>query len=405
MQDPQDTTIKQEHMSMGFLLAWLMLIWVVQWIMVDMYLPALPQITKEFDVSEAILNITITAGFVGCAIGTLIGGVLSDRYGRKGLFLIGLAGAAGGSFVSALSHGVPLLAGSRFVALFASGFVLSITMALIKDSYYGREFTKATSGTQAIAATGPIFAPAVGALLINWSSWRMIFIVLGILNLVALIPMLRLTETWPKEKRVVDSMLDTFKQMLAFGKDKAFITFLIVTSSIVIPMWAYVGVSAYIYIDEFGLSNTAYGFYYGGAAVMSVLAPVLYMQLSKYISPRKIGTLAFVIMIVASVLLLTTGSLLPVFFLIGSVTMLTTEGLMRPLTMVAALDEYPTAAGTVSSLLQFVVNMMAVLATTIATLKWVSFSQIIAIMTTVCMVIGIISWFILLKKKMMKSLE
>ena len=73
--------VRQKHMSMRFMAVWMMLITTVLWMMLDMYLPALPVITKEFGVSESYLNVTLTVGMITCAVGTFIGGTLSDRFG------------------------------------------------------------------------------------------------------------------------------------------------------------------------------------------------------------------------------------------------------------------------------------------------------------------------------------
>jgi len=67
----KEVLIKQNHMPMGFLAAWLMVITTIQWIMLDMYLPALPILTEEFGVTEGELNISLNAGIISAAVATL----------------------------------------------------------------------------------------------------------------------------------------------------------------------------------------------------------------------------------------------------------------------------------------------------------------------------------------------
>ena len=62
----------------------------VQWMTLDMYLPALPVLKAQFGASEALLNISLNSDLFACAIGTLIGGTISDKYGRNPIMIIGL---------------------------------------------------------------------------------------------------------------------------------------------------------------------------------------------------------------------------------------------------------------------------------------------------------------------------
>ena len=57
----------------------MMVITTIQWIMLDMYLPALPVLTEEFGVTEGELNVSLNAGIISAAVATIIGGTLSDR--------------------------------------------------------------------------------------------------------------------------------------------------------------------------------------------------------------------------------------------------------------------------------------------------------------------------------------
>jgi MFS transporter, DHA1 family, multidrug resistance protein len=58
----------------------------------DLYLPALPTMTAYFHVYESQTNLTLIMFFIVFALGTLIWGPLSDKYGRRPILLDGLAG-------------------------------------------------------------------------------------------------------------------------------------------------------------------------------------------------------------------------------------------------------------------------------------------------------------------------
>lgn len=397
--------VRQKHMSMRFMAVWMMLITTVLWMMLDMYLPALPVITKEFGVSESYLNVTLTVGMITCAVGTFIGGTLSDRFGRKGPFLLGMAAASLGSFLAMFANDVPTLTITRAFGIFGSGVVQAVSIAIIRDSYEEEEFNRVTSYLQSVAVIGPLVAPSLGALLINFASWRYIFLFLGLTILIMLIPMLRLTETWPEERRVVGSMQTVWDQSIAFIKDRAFLTFMVIVSCATIPLWAYIGVSSYVFINEFGLSNTAYGIYYAIGAVTSLIGPFIYMGLYKLTSLRMTMNFSLIILAISSAAMLLVGRAGPVFFLLGAIPTLVVEGMMRPLSMVAVLEEHPQEAGTASSWMQFILNLIGVIGTTLATLAWSSMVTGVGVITAGCVIIAAAAWIVLLRGHMMKAFD
>ena len=90
----REILLPQKHLNMAFFVVTIMVITTIQWIMLDMYLPALPILKEEFHTTESMLNITINAGIVSTAVSTLFSGTISDRFGRKPVLLIGLIGSA-----------------------------------------------------------------------------------------------------------------------------------------------------------------------------------------------------------------------------------------------------------------------------------------------------------------------
>ena len=102
----REVLLPQKHLNMSFFAVTIMVITTIQWIMLDMYLPALPVLKEEFHTTESMLNITINAGIVSTAISTLFSGTISDRFGRKPVLLTGLIGSAVCIFLCAFSKDV-----------------------------------------------------------------------------------------------------------------------------------------------------------------------------------------------------------------------------------------------------------------------------------------------------------
>ena len=399
----KDVLIRQKHIPMGFLAAWLMITVTIQWIMLDMYLPALPILVEEFGVTEGELNISLNAGIISAAVATIIGGTLSDRYGRKPVMIISMLLAIVGCLFCALSKGVVMLSIMRGVAGLGSGSVCTVANAMLKDSFSGKRFQKNMTILQSVAAVGPIFAPALGSFLINISSWRFIFYFLAFGTLVTMIPMLISTETLPPENRFSNKFSDVLEETVQIAKTPAFSLFLGIIALLTIPIWAYVAVSSYVYIDDFGMSNTAYGVYYAVGTTFSVMAPFIYLLLAKKLNSRMIVRITILLMLMSGVMFLTVGKINPVLLILCVVPMYFSEGIIRPLGLVILLDEYSYVAGSASALVSFVVNIVGAVGTALATIGWSSMIHGTGLITTACVIVSILFWAVICAKGYLKE--
>ena len=95
--------------------ALLLLLTVFGPISMDLYLPALPALTAELGAATSVAQLTVTACLIGLAAGQLIAGPVSDRYGRRGILLIGIVAYIVTSTLCAISPTVELLIAARFV--------------------------------------------------------------------------------------------------------------------------------------------------------------------------------------------------------------------------------------------------------------------------------------------------
>lgn len=375
----------------------------IQWIMLDMYLPALPILVEEFGVTEGELNISLNAGIISAAVATIIGGTLSDRYGRKPVMIISMLLAIVGCLFCALSKGVVMLSIMRGAAGLGSGSVCTVANAMLKDSFSGKRFQKNMTILQSVAAVGPIFAPALGSFLINISSWRFIFYFLAFGTLVTMIPMLISTETLPPENRFSNKFSDVLDETVQIAKTPAFSLFLGIIALLTIPIWAYVAVSSYVFIDDFGMSNTAYGVYYAVGTTFSVMAPFIYLLLAKKLNSRMIVRITILLMLMSGVMFLTVGKINPVLLILCVVPMYFSEGIIRPLGLVILLDEYSYVAGSASALVSFVVNIVGAVGTALATIGWSSMIHGTGLITTACVIVAILFWAVICAKGYLKE--
>ncbi|GAA3045907.1 multidrug effflux MFS transporter [Pseudonocardia yunnanensis] len=166
----------------------------------DAYSPAFPAIQKDFATSAGAVQATLATTLVGLALGQLLVGPISDRYGRRRPLLVGLSGYVVGSVLCASAWTIELLIAARFVQGFAAATGIAIARAIARDVHSGTQLARFYSLLTAATAIAPMVAPIAGAgLLESGLSWRWIFgvtLILGVIGLAAVV--LLLPETHPR---------------------------------------------------------------------------------------------------------------------------------------------------------------------------------------------------------------
>ena len=392
MINKSEVLVPQPRLGITLYVTTLIVMMTVQWMTLDMYLPALPVLKVEFGASEALLNISLNSDLFACAVGTLIGGTISDKYGRNPIMIIGLLLAGLPLLAAAFAQGVWLLTVMRGLSGLGGGFALTVAAAIVRDSFKGRTFQTVTTLTQAAAVIGPLFAPAIGAFLIEYLSWRWIFLLEGGAILITLFPFLVSQETWPEEKRQVENVLQATLQTFSIVRNSKLLAFIGTTMLITIPMWAYLAVCSYVYYDFFGVSNLEYVVLYALGSLVSFTAPFLYMVLSRIANAKKTAVTTMAMLAAAALLFGTVGPKAPILFLIAMIPVFLAEGIIRTLGTVEVLNRYHDEAGSASAVFGFALLIISVPATAIATVGWGSFIMGITVITGGSVIAAALLW-------------
>ena len=143
---------------------------------IDAMLPALTEIGSDLGVvRDNNRQLVISALFLGLALGQIVYGPLSDRFGRKPGMYIGLALFVLGSLLSMGAWSYPAMLAGRFLQGIGAAGPRIVCLALIRDRYSGREMARVMSFIFAIFVIVPTIAPALGQVILLVSGWRAIF--------------------------------------------------------------------------------------------------------------------------------------------------------------------------------------------------------------------------------------
>src|SRR3954454_14097804 len=106
-------------------------------ISMDLYLPVLPALTHDLRAATSTAQLTVTACLLGLALGQVIAGPLSDRFGRRRPLVVGVVAYIGVSLLCAVSPTVETLVAARFVQGLAGAVGIVIAQAAGRDLYSG----------------------------------------------------------------------------------------------------------------------------------------------------------------------------------------------------------------------------------------------------------------------------
>lgn len=371
----------------------------VNWMACDMFLPAQPQIVEYFQTDAGTLNLALSVWFVVSAVSVLLGGPLSDKFGRKPMLLLAVLLFTGFGFGCMLAPSVWFLIACRGGAAFGGGIITAVTMAMVKDYLDIELFQKAMAVIQSIIVLGPVVAPFLGSFLLMLGNWRWVMGGLAALGTISLVISLLLPETLPEERRVHGGMLPAMKGLIEVGKDRNFSVLLLIISFVCMPFFSFISVCSYICMDFLGMSYLQYSLFYGGICIVSFTAPFVYLYLDKRFKSKNILLACFVLLLFSSLGLVLFGKLSPLALLLVFLPYTYAEGISRPLGMVLLLNQHDDTSGAASALTGFSTSIVGTLGTVVATMAWGNYIDGLFWIFLGCLLLSVGLWGLLVKWK------
>ena len=227
---------------------------------IDMYLPALPAISRDLHASAAAIELTLPAFFAGLAVSQMLFGSLSDRFGRRPPLLIGLATVAITSIGCATAGSALALTVWRIFQALGVGSATVIPRAVVRDRFEVGHVARAMSLLGIISGLGPILAPQVGGLLLAVANWRAIFWVLTALALVSLAAAnAMLVESRPTLRGPAPGP----GLWLALLTDRRFVRYALPANLVSASVFAYIAGAPFVFIDRLHLTPQGFAWLFG----------------------------------------------------------------------------------------------------------------------------------------------
>ncbi|MFF4155723.1 multidrug effflux MFS transporter [Streptomyces sp. NPDC001678] len=324
----------------------------------DMYLPALPEVTSALRSPAATVQLTLTACLMGMALGQLIVGPMSDRWGRRRPLLVGMVVYVLATAACAVAPTTGLLIGCRLLQGLAGAAGIVIARAVVRDMYEGVAMARFFSTLMLISGVAPVVAPLIGGQILRLTDWRGVFVVLTVIGvLLTLVVWRRLDETLPPARRQDGGLGQALRTMRGLLADRVFTGYMLSGGFAFAALFAYISASPFVVQDIYGASPQTFSLLFGLNSIGLVIAgqingKVLVGRVS--LDKALAVGLAVITLAAAALLLMTSGvlgeaGLVPVSA--GLFVLMSAMGLAMPNTNAQALMRSRDAAGSASALL------------------------------------------------------
>ena len=316
----------------------------------DMYLPTLPAMTDFFHANSSQVQLGLTASMIGLAVGQLLFGPISDKYGRRlpliaamCLFLLSTLGCI-------YSGTVMQFAGWRLIQGIAGAGGIVISRSIATDKYSGRELTKMLAVIGAINGVAPVAAPIAGGAMAGSVGWHGIFWTLFGLGILLVFGSLHFNESLPAVRRQNTRWSDVYKSFSTVLQNRRYVCYILQFGFAQGVLFTNIASSPFIVQQHYGFSPLAFSICFGVNAVAIMLSATSAVKFDHPEQALHRGNIGMVIVSFFLCMALCADCNFWVYELL-LLGLLSTLGLTFTASNTLAMDSERANAGTASALL------------------------------------------------------
>lgn len=320
----------------------------------DTYLPAFPRIAADLGVTPGQVGLTLSAYVAMLGLGQLIGGPLSDRYGRRYILLGGLAIFGFASVMVSVAQALPEVLVWRVVQAFGGACCAVSVPAIVRDRSRGSEAARLFSLIGLIMFAAPALAPSIGSVILTLADWRAIFVFLaGYAVVVAAMLHIGLFHGAPPASRArtpVRTLVTNYALVFRHAAAMRFIAMQALAFSI---MLIFITHASFIYQEWAGLSKTAFSILFAANIAGMAGANLLNRRLLRQFEPPQILRAAIGVQAAMVVVLAIASAFDPPLAVVAGLLILAVAcmGAIAPNSIACALEYFPRLGGTAAAVL------------------------------------------------------
>lgn len=339
---------------------------------IDMFLPGLPELKKDFNTTTSNAQLTLSLFMIGLGLGNLFVGPISDSIGRKKPLVIAMIIFTLASLGIVFVHNIWIMVFLRFVQGFTGGAGAVISRAIASDMYNGNELTKFLALLMLVNGVAPVLAPALGGLILSVAVWRMVFVILTIFGVLMVMGSLfKVPESLAVEHRDSSGIGVIFRNFKSLFSTPRFVLPMLIQGVTFIMLFSYISASPFLVQKIYGVSALHFSWMFAGIGITLIISSQLAGKMVDYVHPQKLlRAMTFIQVIGVFIVALTLinhwhFAMLVIGFIV----------LVAPVTGVAtlgfsiAMEERTTGSGSASSLLGLLQSLLGGIVTPLVNLK------------------------------------
>lgn len=270
----------------------------------DIYLPAFPQMARDLGTTPSGIQLSLSGFTVGMAVGQLVLGPTSDRFGRKPIVAFGTLLMFVASYLASVSSQLWLLILCCVFIGVAAAAGQVCGRAIVSDLAVGNQASRGFSLMGLVTGLGPIVAPIAGAGILVFSDWRGIFLALGLMAAVlAALAFVAVPETLTKANRHSGGLAAQFGAVGQVFANRNFRTHATILWAGFGMMFAYISASPFVLEEIYGMTPFEYTLDFGANGIAMMVTGLLAAQLVNRLGPLRLILLGVVMQVAGTLLL------------------------------------------------------------------------------------------------------
>jgi DHA1 family bicyclomycin/chloramphenicol resistance-like MFS transporter len=320
---------------------------------ITVIVPSMPGLQAAFDADYATVQLTLSLYLAAISIAQPFVGLLSDRFGRRPVLLIGLGIFVAASLLAAVANNIETIIALRTLQGMGGCTGMVLARAIIRDLYERRRAASMIGYVTMAFAVAPMVAPFLGGLLQEEFGWSAIYWFLGLFGLACLVLAwfdVSETNADPSNHLNVGTMLRDFGALLA---EPGFRLFAAVAALSSATFFAFIGGAPFVSEFILELSPTTYGAWFALTALGYSTGNFISARFAERVGITRLMIAGAALLVAPSLLLMalfgagfaSAPSLFIPMFFIG-----TANGLCMPSAIAGAVSVRPDIAGAASGL-------------------------------------------------------